>query len=79
MVVAASRAVRYGAIAAIASLYGRRFIVMLRHIGHFSWWWVAIILAVIVAIVVLIVLRKRLHAGRPEPQNATHMKLAGKA
>lgn len=68
VVVAVSRAVRYGAIAAIASLYGRRFIVTLRHLGQYSWWLLAIATAVIVAVAVLIVLRRRLQASRPVPK-----------
>ena len=36
VVVALGRAVRYGAIAAIASHYGRRFVVGLRHLGRHS-------------------------------------------
>jgi membrane protein YqaA with SNARE-associated domain len=35
VVVALGRAVRYGAIAAIASHYGRRFVIGLRHLEHF--------------------------------------------
>ncbi len=41
VVVALGRAVRYGAIAAIASHYGRRFVTGLRHLGRHSGWLLA--------------------------------------
>jgi len=63
--VALSRAVRYGAIAAIASHYGRRFVVGLRHLGGHSGWLLAIAAAVVIAVTAAIVLRKRLQSSRP--------------
>jgi membrane protein YqaA with SNARE-associated domain len=65
VVVALSRAVRYGAIAAIASHYGRRFVVGLRHLGGHSGWLLAIAAAVVIAVTVAMVLRKRLQSSRP--------------
>ncbi len=65
VVVALGRAVRYGAIAAIASYYGRRFVVGLRHLGQHSGWLLAIAAAVIIAMTAAIVLRKRLESSRP--------------
>jgi len=65
VIVALSRAVRYGAIAAIASHYGRRFVVGLRHLGGHSGWLLAIAAAVVIAVTAAIVLRKRLQSSRP--------------
>jgi membrane protein YqaA with SNARE-associated domain len=65
VVVAVSRAVRYGAIAAIASLYGRRFIVMLRHLGHYSGWLLGVAAAVIIVIIMALVLVRRLQSSQP--------------
>jgi membrane protein YqaA with SNARE-associated domain len=66
ILVALGRAVRYGAIAAIASLYGRRFVVGLRHfLGGHSGVRLAIAAAVVIAVIAAIVLRKRLQARRP--------------
>jgi len=65
VIVALSRAVRYGAIAAIASHYGRRFVVGLRHLGRHSGWLLAIAAAVVIAVTAAIVLRKRLQSSRP--------------
>ncbi len=66
IVVGLGRALRYGAIAAIASHYGRRFVVSLRHfLGGHSGLLLAIATAVIVAIIVVMVLRKRLQSSRP--------------
>jgi len=65
VVVALSRAVRYGAIAAIASHYGRRFVVGLRHLGGHSGWLLAIAAAVVIAVTAAMVLRKRLRSSRP--------------
>jgi hypothetical protein len=70
VVVALSRAVRYGAIAAIASHYGRRFIVTLRHLGQHPWWLLAIAVAVIIATTVVIVFKKRLQPSRPLPKTS---------
>ena len=64
VVVALGRAVRYGAIAAIASHYGRRFVVGLRHLGGHSGWLLAISAAVIIVVTAVIVLRKRLQSSR---------------
>jgi membrane protein YqaA with SNARE-associated domain len=65
IVVAVGRAVRYAAIAAIASYYGRRFVVGLRHLGRHSGLLLAITAAVVIGITATIVLRKRLQSGRP--------------
>jgi len=65
VIVALSRAVRYGAIAAIASHYGRRFVVGLRHLGRHSGWLLAIAAAVLIAVTAAILLRKRLQSSRP--------------
>ena len=65
MVVALGRAVRYGAIAAIASHYGRRFVVGLRHLGQHSGWLLAIAAAVVIATTAAIMLTKRLQSSRP--------------
>ena len=63
-VVALGRAVRYAAIAAVASNYGRRFIVGLRHPGRHSVLLLAIAVGVVIAITVVIVLRERLKSSR---------------
>jgi membrane protein YqaA with SNARE-associated domain len=65
VVVALGRAVRYGALAAIASHYGRRFVVGLRHLGRHSGWLLAIAAAAVIAITAAIMLTKRLQSGRP--------------
>jgi membrane protein YqaA with SNARE-associated domain len=65
VVVALGRAARYGAIAAIASHYGRRFVVGLQHLGRHSGWLLAIAAAVVIAMTAAIVLRKRLESSRP--------------
>jgi membrane protein DedA with SNARE-associated domain len=65
IVVGLSRAVRYGAIAAIASHYGRRFVVGLRHLGRHSGWLLAIAAAVVIVVTAVIVLRKRPQSSRP--------------
>jgi len=66
LVVALGRALRYGAIAAIASLYGRRFVIGLRHfLGGHSGLLLAIAAAGVIAIVAVMVLRKRLQSSRP--------------
>ena len=65
VVVALGRAVRYGAIAAIASHYGRRFVVGLRHLGGHSGWLLAIAAAVVIAVTAAMLLRKRLQSSRP--------------
>jgi membrane protein YqaA with SNARE-associated domain len=64
VVVALGRAVRYGAIAAIASHYGRRFVIGLRHLGRHSGWLLAIAAAVIIVVAAAIALRKRLQSSR---------------
>jgi membrane protein YqaA with SNARE-associated domain len=66
IVVALGRAVRYAAIAAIASRYGRRFIVGLRHPGRHAELLLAIAVAVVLAITAAIVVRERLQSKRPE-------------
>jgi membrane protein YqaA with SNARE-associated domain len=65
VVVALGRAVRYGAIAAIASHYGRRFVVGLRHLGRHSGLLLVIAAGVVIAITAAILLTKRLQASRP--------------
>ena len=65
VIVGLSRAVRYGAIAAIASHYGRRFVAGLRHLGRHSGWLLAIAAAVVIAATAAILLRKRLQSSRP--------------
>lgn len=60
IVVALGRAIRYGAIAAIAFHYGRRFVVGLQHPGQHLGWVLAIAAAVAIAVIVALVLRKRL-------------------
>ena len=64
VVVALGRAVRYGAIAAIASHYGRRFVVGLRHLGRHTGLLLAIAAVVVIAITAAIVLRDRLQSSR---------------
>jgi len=64
VVVALGRAARYGAIAAIASHYGRRFVVGLQHLGRHSGWLLAIAAAVVIVVTTAIVLRKRLQSSR---------------
>jgi membrane protein DedA with SNARE-associated domain len=65
VVVALGRAARYGAIAAIAFHYGRRFVVGLRHLGQHVEWLLTIAAAVVLVVTVAIVLRKRLESSRP--------------
>jgi membrane protein DedA with SNARE-associated domain len=64
VVVALGRAVRYGAIAAIASHYGRHFVVALRHLGRHTGALLAIAAVVVIAIAAAIVLRERLQSSR---------------
>jgi membrane protein YqaA with SNARE-associated domain len=64
LIVALSRAVRYGALAAIASHYGRRFVVGLRHLGRHSGWLLAIAAAVVIVVAAVMLLRKRLQSSR---------------
>ena len=64
VIVALSRAVRYAAIAAIASHYGRRFVVGLRNLGRHSWWLLAIAAVVLIAVTAAMVVRKRLQSSR---------------
>jgi len=60
IVVALGRAIRYGAIAAIAFHYGRRFVVGLRHPGQHFGWLLAIAVTAVIAITVALMLRKRI-------------------
>jgi membrane protein YqaA with SNARE-associated domain len=60
IVVALGRAVRYGAIAAIASYYGRRFVVGLQHPGQHFGWLLASAATVVIAIVGALLLKRRL-------------------
>lgn len=59
LVVALGRAIRYGAIAAIASHYGRRFVVGLQHPGQHLGWLLAIAATAVIAITMALLLRKR--------------------
>jgi membrane protein YqaA with SNARE-associated domain len=70
VVVALGRAVRYAAIAAIASHYRRHFIVGLRHLVQHPGWFLAIAAAVVIAITAAMVLRKRLQSARPVVKQA---------
>ena len=65
VVVAVCRAVRYGAIAAIASHYGRHFISSLRHPERHVGMLTAIGAGVVAAIVGTILLREQLKPSRP--------------
>jgi membrane protein YqaA with SNARE-associated domain len=64
IVVVLGRAARYGAIAAIASHYGRRFVVGLRHPMSHPGWLLAIAGAVVVAAAAAILLRRRRESSR---------------
>jgi membrane protein YqaA with SNARE-associated domain len=59
VVVALGRAARYGAIAAIASHYGRRFVVGLQHPRQHPGWLLAIAATAVIAITATLMLRKR--------------------
>lgn len=59
IVVALGRAVRYGAIAIIASLYGRRFIVGFQHPLQHPVWLLTVAATSVIAITVTLLLRKR--------------------
>lgn len=59
LVVTLGRAVRYGAIAAIAAHYGRRFVVGLQHPGQHLGWLLAIAATAVLLITGALVLRKR--------------------
>ena len=59
VIVALGRAARYGAIAAIASHYGHRFVVGLQHPGQHFGWSLAIVSTVVIAITAALMLRKR--------------------
>jgi membrane protein YqaA with SNARE-associated domain len=65
VVVALARAGRYGAIAAVAFHYRRRFVRGLRHLVHHPGWLVAIAAAAVFMVTVTILLRKRLESSRP--------------
>lgn len=66
LLVALGRAVRYGAIAAIASHYGRRFVASLRYfMGGHPGLLLAITAAVVIAITGALALRKRFQSRRP--------------
>lgn len=64
IVVVLCRAVRYGAISVVASRYGRRFVVALRHPGRYSGWVIAITAIVVMATALSIVLAKRIPSSR---------------
>ncbi len=65
VVVAVGRAVRYGALAAIASRYGRRFVLGLRHLGRHPGWLLITATALVIAMTAAIVLTKRIQSSRP--------------
>jgi membrane protein YqaA with SNARE-associated domain len=64
VVVTLARVGRYTAIAVIASYYGRRFVVALRHLGQHSLWLLIIAAAAVCLVMVVILLRKRQGASR---------------
>jgi membrane protein DedA with SNARE-associated domain len=64
VVVVLARAVRYGAIAAIAYHYGRHFVTGLRHLGQHYELLLALAAAVVIAVTVGIVVWNRLQSGR---------------
>jgi membrane protein YqaA with SNARE-associated domain len=64
VIVALGRAVRYGAIAAIASHYGRHFVVVLRHLGRHTGALLAIAAVVVIAIAAAMAIRERLQSSR---------------
>ena len=72
VVVALSRALRYGAIAAIASHYGRRFVVGLRHLGRHSGWLLAIAAAVVIVMTAAIGAKKATTIESPRGQDPCH-------
>jgi membrane protein YqaA with SNARE-associated domain len=65
LVVSLARAIRYGAIAAIASIYGRRFVAGLRHPGQHIGWLLAMTAIVVIATATAMVLAKGFSSGRP--------------
>lgn len=65
VVVALGRAVRYGAIGAIAFHYGRDFVAALRHLEQHTWWLLAVAAILVLVVTVAVVLRKRLGSSRP--------------
>ena len=71
IVVALGRAGRYGAIAAIAFHYGRRFVVGRRHLGQHSGWLVTLAAAVVLVVTVAIVLRNLQESRRPAVRQAS--------
>jgi membrane protein YqaA with SNARE-associated domain len=66
-VVSAGRALRYSAIALIASLYGRRFIRVLRHPGQYTGWFVLILVIAAALALVALWLRKQMTARYHDP------------
>jgi len=64
LIVAVGRALRYGVEAAVASYYGRRFVVTLRHLGRHPGWLLAIAATVVIAVSAAIVLSKRQQSSR---------------
>jgi membrane protein YqaA with SNARE-associated domain len=66
MIVTLARALRYGAIAVIASLYGRRFVVGLRHPGRHPGWLLAMTAAAAIVTAVVILLARRIQSNGPE-------------
>ena len=72
VIVTLARALRYGAIAMIASRYGRRFVVGLRHPGRHPGWLVAMAATAVIVTVVVILLARRMQSSDPEARtNAT--------
>jgi membrane protein YqaA with SNARE-associated domain len=66
IVMALGRAVRYGAIALVASHYGRRFVTALRHPGRYAGWILAITAAVVIATAAVVWLTKLIQSDRDE-------------
>lgn len=60
VVVALGRAARYGAIAAIAAHYGRRFVVGLQHPAQHLGWLLVLAATAVIAITGALLLRKRI-------------------
>jgi len=71
-IVTLARALRYGAIAIIASKYGRRFVVGLRHPGQHPGWLLAMAATAVIVTAVVILLARRMQSSGPEVRtNAT--------
>lgn len=66
MIVTLARALRYGAIAIIASRYGRRFVVGMRHPGRHPGWVLAMAATAVIVTAVVILLARRMQSSGPE-------------